>query len=348
MATAVLDPSAQTGIKTGYFAWSAEEDRPFIITASGAIPVYGPRVATSLDDAQISRMGSDYFAVSGTQLYISEPGSPATTGDNAYEGLLYGRFVGSTGETYLDTAGGNIVIYSLASYFEAMSTAASVALIGKLNRRYVALQAAGLWTLLDWISWFDVETEQQSMLNAKNPAATMSKVNSPTFSAGNGWTGVAGTTSYLNSGWDAGTDGVNFTQDSAFMAVWCATNVADTNGPLGATKHSVNPRNGAGLLSARANTTSTSTVAAPGATSVGVSSWDRTGASAWKSYRNGAVATTPNTASEARSSYDFYICAYNNAGTPNVSGVQVKGVAWGASLGGDAGQAAFYTAFTAA
>jgi hypothetical protein len=89
--TAVLDPSGLTGIETGYFAWSTEDDRAYLVSPAGAIPIDGARVLTTLDDDQLSRMGSDWFLGYGDgRICIQQPASPAEVGDNGFEGEIAG------------------------------------------------------------------------------------------------------------------------------------------------------------------------------------------------------------------------------------------------------------------
>lgn len=254
-----------------------------------------------------------------------------------------GLWNGSTG--FVDGA----VSYDPAAqaYFAAMTVQPSTAMKTKLNARIVALKAGGCWDLLDWISFYDfgVQNDQGALLNVKNPAQTASLVNSPTFSANGGFAGVAGTTSYINSGWDPATNAVNFAQDSAFMAMRTGTNASGVTIDVGGPKASINPRNGSNSISVRGNMTTTSAVAAPGTTSAGVTAWDRSGAAAGTIYRDGASVTTFTTTSEALTTDDIFVCAFNNGGgTPTaISNRVVACVAWGAHMTG-----AQHAAFAAA
>ncbi|MBV1919004.1 MAG: hypothetical protein KUG65_13215, partial [Sphingomonadaceae bacterium] len=98
---AVLDPDAQSGIVEGYFAWSEEDSSAYLIAESGALPVNGTRVLTTLDDAQLSRMGSDWFQLAGQIVAIVEPVAPITVGTNGFEGQISGIFIAATKDVRL-------------------------------------------------------------------------------------------------------------------------------------------------------------------------------------------------------------------------------------------------------
>ena len=100
---AVLDPSAVTDLLSGYFVWSSEDDRAYIVTASGAIPLVGDRALTTLTDAALSPMGPDGLVRINGVLVPELPGSPITVGDSRFEGRLEGYWNGN-GEALLDAA----------------------------------------------------------------------------------------------------------------------------------------------------------------------------------------------------------------------------------------------------
>lgn len=96
----VLDPSALTGIKQGWFAYSSEDGRSYLITPDGAIPATDTRIATELDDGLFVRMGSDWFRMEGGEIVWTKPTSPAPVGNNGFEGRMSGYHFGGVG-TYL-------------------------------------------------------------------------------------------------------------------------------------------------------------------------------------------------------------------------------------------------------
>lgn len=97
---AVLEPSSVTSMDAGYFAWSAEDDRAYLVTTGGAIPLLGGRDLTTLDDAFLSAMGPDGLTYVNGVLVPILPASPIAVEDwrfagdglrNSYTGGIAGR-----------------------------------------------------------------------------------------------------------------------------------------------------------------------------------------------------------------------------------------------------------------
>jgi len=109
---AVLDPDAQTGFVEGYFAWSNEDDSAYLIGDDGALPVSGTRGLTTLDDAQLARMGSDWFSYEVGLVFIDKPGSPVVVGNNGFEGQIFGVFAGVSRKVFLLGGAGLAEAYS--------------------------------------------------------------------------------------------------------------------------------------------------------------------------------------------------------------------------------------------
>lgn len=96
----VLDPAALTGIKQGWFAYSSEDGRAYLITPDGAIPATDMRIATELDDGLLSPMGADWFRLDAGEIVWTRPESPVAVGNNGFEGRMSGYHFGGVG-TYL-------------------------------------------------------------------------------------------------------------------------------------------------------------------------------------------------------------------------------------------------------
>lgn len=96
----VLDPTALTDIKQGWFAYSSEDGRAYLITPDGAIPATDARIATELDDGLLVRMGVDWFRLVEGGIGWTKPASPVPVGDNGFEGRMSGYHFGGVG-TYL-------------------------------------------------------------------------------------------------------------------------------------------------------------------------------------------------------------------------------------------------------
>lgn len=90
-----------------------------------------------------------------------------------------------------------------------------------------ALYAGGAWAQLDTLWVAAAHDSQAATLNWIAPASfTLVPTNSPTFTADRGWT-TNGTDSWLATGWDPSTNGVNYQRNDANLAVY---SLADTSG----------------------------------------------------------------------------------------------------------------------
>ena len=164
------------------------------------------------------------------------------------------------------------------------------------------------------------------MLFRSAPASfALTAVNSPTFTTDRGYAGN-GSSSYLNTGWDAGTNGVNVVQDAVAYGVYInsGTDTA-TNSPVQMGEYST-PNMGFNMIArgvgdvfrgrtncAAVNFSGTVT------TRMGFTMFDRSTSSLVTGYRNGSSVGTHTTASYAPSTDDIYICAGNNSGPANYS-----------------------------
>lgn len=174
--------------------------------------------------------------------------------------------------------------------FGAMSVQPSAARKTLIDALITGLKADGVWTLLDALWVLAAHDSQAGRLNWKAPASfTLVEVNSPTFTADQGYAGN-GTTSYLNTTYVPSTSGVNLTQNSATIAVWSRTAAAGAgifgNGTsTGA--FFISPRQTGDTFNYRVNqSTTTGTASTDGS---GFFAASRSGASATQGYKNGAT-----------------------------------------------------------
>ncbi|MGH1436560.1 MAG: hypothetical protein ACRBG0_19105 [Lewinella sp.] len=103
-------------------------------------------------------------------------------------------------------------------------TAASGSTLTALDAFITELKTEGIWTLLDalWLPATNGDSDFATY-NLKDPDShQLTKVNSPTFTSGQGFTG--GGTAYLNTNFNPSTDGVNYTLNSAAAGIYQRTN----------------------------------------------------------------------------------------------------------------------------
>lgn len=326
---AVLDPSGLSGIKSGWFAWSADDERAYLITADGAIPADAVRVLETLDDDGLSRMGSDYFLGSGGEVFIGAPASPVSVGDNGFEGLTSGYFFAAAARTAL-AGGASLPMLAYdedwAAYLAAMTVEPSAARKALLYALITGLKADGIWTKLDWLSLFAAHDAQAALLNMVDPTKAFSVVGAPVFTVDRGYAGAGG--GYLDSNWNPATHGVQYQRDSASMGLW--VNIVTGGISMGNQAAFVQPLVSGTSLRARTNTASNADVAV--GSGLGFSAWNRSSSTAVKLFKNGALLSTQSIASEALASDDFFACAWNSSGTPGVTSMRNAALCWGAHL----------------
>lgn len=106
-----------------------------------------------------------------------------------------GKFLTNT------VAGGGGPTYSAeaTAYFAAMSVQPSTALKDLVEALITTLKADDVWNYLLWLGLGPMHDAQAARVNLKTPAQVASAVNSPTFTAKQGYAGD-GATSYLDTG----------------------------------------------------------------------------------------------------------------------------------------------------
>lgn len=133
---------------------------------------------------------------------------------------------------------GNVAAMGGASYdadaqlwFDAVVTAGgSVSDARKVivNTLVAGLKTDSLWTLLDRLWLFAAENATAALIDIKG-LSTATAVNTPTFTADQGYAGN-GTTSYINTNYAPGTHGVQYVQNSAHLSLYNRTSRTTTSG----------------------------------------------------------------------------------------------------------------------
>lgn len=212
----------------------------------------------------------------------------------------------------------------------------------KGNQFVLDLKAAGLWTIMDvlYVFWTNVGDHNFACLNWKSPTTfQITEVSSPTFTNLQGFNGN-GTTSYLNTGWKPGTNGVNFTLNDAAISHYGVNNTQDAGREYGCQTATASTRS---WLTTRNAADSANAVSLNGTSVVSNASTDSSGM--WINTRNGSLAAdndlyregtlfdNSNSASGTVSTTDMYIGAHNNNGTAaNFSARQIAFFAAGANM----------------
>lgn len=211
----------------------------------------------------------------------------------------------------------------------------------KQNTFLVALKTAGVWNLLDILYVYATDGNSDfATLNWKAPTLFQcAKVNSPTFTTNQGFTGN-GSTSYVNSNWSAFGNGVNYTQNNASMGGYVNSNIAESTGDVwgirnGANQAELNPRTGGNVLAGSLNALSAFNAA--NANSIGFYHSQRTAVNLQKVFKNGVLLDTKATASAALGIVSLTACCSNFIPGPlafNFSSRQIGLLFAGAGLAG--------------
>lgn len=127
-------------------------------------------------------------------------------------------------------ADSNVVYILDADYYAVLSrgttlgyTLPDATLQGKQNATVLSFKSAGIWSKLDVLYIMATNNSNMATLNFKNPSAhQLTLVNSPTFTANQGFKGNA-STSYLNTNFNPATSGVQYTLNNASRFIYLKT-----------------------------------------------------------------------------------------------------------------------------
>lgn len=189
---------------------------------------------------------------------------------------------------------------------------------GHLNTLVNGLIADGVWAKLDRLWVFGAENTQSALIDLK-ALDQAAEVNSPTFTANKGYAGN-GFTSYINTTFNAATQGVNYTLNSANVSIWCNGNFRPP-----ATVAQTGVLSGSSLMDLLSYTAVFGPVglgfrmngggaALTSSADAGVFTAQRTGTTAIEGFIDGTSAGTGAAGSVAVVSLPFFVCGRNDDG----------------------------------
>lgn len=199
------------------------------------------------------------------------------------------------------------------------------------------LKALEIWQKLDVLWVLRAPNQTMAVVNWKNPGTfTLTEVNSPTFDKG-GYTSN-GTTSYLNTGWNASTNGVNYTLNDCAFGTYAnggsdaAANTLQVGARSAGFANQIWLRAWVATVFASAvNTDNDITVTST--TQFGFNVCQRTSSTANEIFRNGVSVGTGSLASTAIPNANMFICAGNDSSAVEMLSTVRISLAWfGASL----------------
>lgn len=197
----------------------------------------------------------------------------------------------------------------------------------------VGLKADGVWTKLDRLWVFAAENSKSALIDFV-AVSTATTVNSPTFTADRGYAGN-GSSSYLNSNFNAFTSGVNWTLNSAHLSAWSNTSRANaavvaTGVYNGTVVSDLMPWYGGGIVT-RVN--GGGLVGLTNDTSLGFFVGQRTTGSVTGGYRNGVLCGASGDTANSIANLPFFICGRNDTGSfSSAMADQIGSVSYGAGF----------------
>lgn len=198
-------------------------DGGWLVTVVGAndapVGLYAPdgsyRVTTDV--------GLGVYAPNGS-LRIND----TTTAYTAYNanGALNGQLLGSV---FYPSYQNNLFVDAALTLFNRMTVEPDLTRKRHINTLISSLQTAGIWDKLDVFYVMAAHDSQAARLNWKSSSFTLTPVASPVFTANQGYAGN-GSTSYLDTGYNAVTAGGVYALNSAHQSIWSRTNSQETAG----------------------------------------------------------------------------------------------------------------------
>lgn len=181
-----------------------------------------------------------------------------------------------------------------------------------MDRLIRALKSSGAWAKLDVLYVMAAHDAQAAQRNWIADSFNLSPVNSPTFTAKQGYAGN-GTTSYLDTGYAPGVSAGLASQNDVHLGVWVQSSYAAFEIDVGNTNCSVLAWSSGTAWSVRLMNASGGSLGSA-SSALGHSVVSRASSTTINGYRGGSSVGTVAATSAAPVSAPLYICGRNNAG----------------------------------
>jgi hypothetical protein len=229
------------------------------------------------------------------------------------------------------------------AYFELLTPQPSLLYKIAVNNLVKQLKTDGNWGKLDRFWIHATEEQQHATISLVNPSSTpISEVNSPTWTASQGYTGD-GASSYLNTNFNPASGGAHFTTGSACLGIYSRTNTAVDGFDMGAydgTDAYLASKFTDTYFYGAINCGTNAAYVAPD--TLGLILVNRTSSSNTDLVQNGSVLTSSSATSTTMVNLDQYVLARNGSGY--ASYFSTRQLAISLIGGGNIDQSLFYTA----
>ena len=253
------------------------------------------------------------------------------------KGQVGGAANGALRTSFSDKIGGQPFNDDYLAVYDAFTTKPDAAT--KVIQNALVVDLGTYWDSLDYLNVYAVHTngDGEALIDWKLPDSTATAVNSPTFTASQGFL-FNGTTQYINSDFTASVDGVQYTQNSASAMAYIRNNI-QSNVIFGVDDDVPPPRKESFLYSRF--TDDKAYIMLNGDTAEGAANVDsrgmyiisRTGASIVKLYRNKIAIINGIDTSVGLPGHSYYVGALNNDDVAaSFSAYQISMFAAGAGL----------------
>lgn len=302
---------------TGYLGVTTNKDNGtlYYVVTTSATPPTAAQVKAGQDD------GGAAATFAGSQA-ISSAGAKTDTATGLTSNTAYYAYFmhedASANQSSVASGGGFTTLTALTSdasfdtLVAAMTTPPSTLRKGYIAQCIQALYAGAAWAQLDTLWVIAAADSQAGYLNWIAPASfTLTENGTGTFTVDRGYAGN-GTTGFLATGWDPGTNGVNYLQNDAHLGSYALTDtvggIPEFGSVTGAPAQTVLRSQATGVNAAtRVNHNTTGAASTPTGSMPQHIMGMRSVSTAHTIWRDGVLATTTSATSAAPNTVDFAI-----------------------------------------
>jgi len=281
---------------------------PIVITAPAGYIINTNNSSSNQSPISLSPVAG---SVSATTIYVKF--NPAT--DVSYIGNITHSSTSATTQN-VALSGTGAYDTDAQAYFNQLTPQPSTAFKIAINTLVLTLKSDGNWARLDRLWIHGVESQQHARISLVNPTSTaITEVNSPAWTANFGYA-TNGSNQYLNTNYNASTNGVNYLLDSSSFGFYGNISGIALGYSMGCNDGTRRIQMGPRVNGQFYYAINTTTLSLPNNTvSQGSFAVARTGQNASQAYVNGSQIHSNTLTSSLRPNYNNYVGCENASGT---------------------------------